>query len=70
MSDQKQSLNSTYVAVAIAFLAIAATFWLTTDNIAVALPFFVFAMSFLVFATMPTGGDSDTTDEAGDADKE
>ncbi|GAA2574360.1 hypothetical protein [Microbacterium binotii] len=70
MSDQKQSWNSTYVAVAIPFLAIAATFWLTMDNIAVALPFFVLAMSFFVIGMTSKGGDSEKTDEAGDTEKE
>lgn len=70
MSNQKQSWKSPYVAVAMPFLAIAVTFWLTMDNIAIALPFFVLAMSFFVIGMTSTGGDSDTTEKAGDADKE
>lgn len=72
MSDQKQSWNSTYVAVAIPFLAIAVTFWLTMDNIAVALPFFVLAMSFLVLgmtSKSDKSGEADEAGEAGDADR-
>lgn len=70
MSDQKQSWNSTYVAVAIPFLAIAVTFWLTMDNIAVALPFFVLAISFFVIGMTSKGGDSGESDEPADPGKD
>ncbi|UIN30578.1 hypothetical protein [Microbacterium binotii] len=70
MSDQKQSWNSTYVAVAIPFLAIAVTFWLTMDNIAVALPFFVLAMSFFVIGMTSKGGDSGESVKPVDTEKE
>jgi hypothetical protein len=70
MSDRNQSWNSTYVAVAIPFLAIAVTFWLAMDNIAVALPFFVLAMSFFVIGMTSKGNDAEKSGGAGDADKE
>ncbi|WP_243226341.1 hypothetical protein [Microbacterium sp. CIAB417] len=70
MSDRKQSWNSTYLAVAIPFLAIAVTFWLTMDNIAVALPFFVLAMSFFVIGMTSKGGGAEKTDGADDTEKE
>lgn len=67
MSDQKQSWNSTYATVGFTFFTLAVVFWLTMDNIAVALPFFVLAITFVVIGTTSK---SDKTDETGDADKE
>ncbi|WDG18199.1 hypothetical protein [Microbacterium sp. Clip185] len=67
MSDQKQSWNSTYATVGFTFFTLAVVFWLTMDNIAVALPFFVLAITFVVIGTTSK---SDKTDETGDAEKE
>ncbi|MDQ1205113.1 hypothetical protein [Microbacterium sp. SORGH_AS_0862] len=40
------------------------------DNIAVALPFFVLAMSFFVIGMTSKGGDSGESDEPADTGKE
>lgn len=70
MSDRKQPWNSTYATIGFTFFTLAIVFWLTMDNIAIALPFFVLAITFVVIGTTSKGGDSGETDEAADTEKE
>ncbi|QCQ17547.1 hypothetical protein [Microbacterium sp. RG1] len=70
MSDQKQSWNSTYATVGFTFFTLAVVFWLTMDNVAIALPFFVLAITFVVIGITSQGSKTDDAEETGDTDKE
>ena len=56
MSDEKKDSDTTYYTLAITFGAIAVVFAITMDNPALALPFGVLALTFLVIGFQQKNG--------------
>ncbi len=67
MSDKNPSWNSAYTPLGFTFFTLAVVFWLTMNNVAIALPFFVLAITFAVIGTTSKSG---KTDGADDTEKE
>lgn len=63
MSNSKKTLD-TYTAVGFAFLPLAIVFLITNDNKAIALPFFVLGVTFLILGTRKKKPEESDPDDA------